>query len=151
MIAAAGRLDDDCEGSCLMSTGLSDSAKALFDSDEYATIATIEPNGQPQLSIVWVGRAGEDILVSTVEGRRKHQNLRRDPRATIIVSPRNAPWIYVEVRGTAEMTTEGARDLIEALSRKYTKDERYSFDDGTDNVRVVVRIKPYKIVEYSGA
>ncbi len=49
------------------------------------------------------------------------------------------------------MTTEGGRDLIEALSRKYTDDDRYSFDDGTDNVRVVVRISPSKIVEYSGA
>jgi PPOX class probable F420-dependent enzyme len=132
-----------------MSVGLSDSAKALFDSAEYATIATIEPSGQPQLSIVWVGRAGDDILVSTVEGRRKHQNLLRDPRATIIVSPKSAPWVYVEIRGTVEITTDGARDLIEALSRKYTKDERYSFDDGTDNVRVVLRIKPIKIVEYS--
>jgi len=69
----------------------------------------------------------------------------------VIVSPRNAPWIYVELRGTVMMTTEGGRDLIEALSRKYTDDDRYSFDDGTDNVRVVVRISPSKIVEYSGA
>jgi hypothetical protein len=48
------------------------------------------------------------------------------------------------------MTTDGGRDLIEALSRKYTDDERYSFDDGTGNVRVVMRITPVRIVEYSG-
>jgi len=51
-----------------MARTLSHSAKALFDSPEHATIATIEPDGQPQLSVVWVGRDGDDILVSTVEG-----------------------------------------------------------------------------------
>lgn len=132
-----------------MAATLSDSARALFDSPEYATIATIEPDGQPQLSVVWVAREGDDILVSTVAGRRKHRNMVRDPRATVIAWPGKAPWIYVELRGTVTMTTDGGRDLIEALSRKYTDDERYSFDDGTDNVRVVVRITPVKIVEYS--
>jgi PPOX class probable F420-dependent enzyme len=132
-----------------MSATLSDSAKALFDADEYATLATIEPDGQPQLSVVWVSRDGDDILVSTVEGRRKHRNMLRDPRATVMLFPRNAPWIYVEVRGTVGMATEGGRDLIEALSWKYTDDERYSFDDGTDHVRLVVRITPSRIIEYS--
>jgi PPOX class probable F420-dependent enzyme len=133
-----------------MAAALSASAKALLDSPEYATIATVEPDGQPQLSVVWVSRDGDDILVSTVAGRRKHRNLLRDPRATVLVFPRNAPWIYLEIRGNVTMTTHGGRDLIEALSRKYTDDERYSFDDGTGNVRVVVRITPVRIVEYSG-
>jgi PPOX class probable F420-dependent enzyme len=133
-----------------MAAALSESAKALLDSPEYATIATVEPDGQPQLSVVWVSRDGDDILVSTVARRRKHRNLLRDPRATVLVSPRNAPWNYLEIRGTVTMTTDGGRDLIEALSRKYTDDERYSFDDGTGNVRVVVRITPVRIVEYSG-
>jgi PPOX class probable F420-dependent enzyme len=133
-----------------MSVHLSDSAKALFDAPEYATIATLEPSGQPQLSVVWVSRDGDDVLVSTVQGRRKHLNLARDPRATIIVWPKNAPWTYVEIRGSVTMTAEGGRELIEALSRKYTDDERYTYDDGTDNVRVVVRITPTRIVEYSG-
>jgi PPOX class probable F420-dependent enzyme len=133
-----------------MAAALSESAKALLDSPEYATIATVEPDGQPQLSVVWVSRDGDDILVSTVAGRRKHRNLLRDPRATVLVFPRNAPWIYLEIRGNVTMTTHGGRDLIEALSRKYTDDERYSFDDGTGNVRVVVRITPVRIVEYSG-
>jgi PPOX class probable F420-dependent enzyme len=133
-----------------MAAALSESAKALLDSPEYATIATVEPDGQPQLSVVWVSRDGDDILVSTVARRRKHRNLLRDPRATVLVSPRNAPWNYLEIRGTVTMTTDGGRDLIEALSRKYTDDERYSFDDGTGNVRVVVRVTPVRIVEYSG-
>ena len=74
-----------------MAATLSASARALFDSPEYATIATIEPDGQPQLSVVWVARDGDDILVSTVEDRRKHRNMVRDPRATVIAWPGKAP------------------------------------------------------------
>jgi PPOX class probable F420-dependent enzyme len=134
-----------------MSARLSPSARAHFDAAEYVTFATIEASGQPQLSIVWVARDGDDLLVSTIEGRRKYRNLRRDPRATVLLCPKDAPWIYIEVRGTATITAEGGRDLIESLSRKYTDDERYTYDDGTDHVRVVVRLTPTHVVEYDGS
>jgi PPOX class probable F420-dependent enzyme len=134
-----------------MKANLSDAARALFDAPEYVTVATLEPSGQPQLSVVWVMRDGEDLLISTIVGTRKHRNWERDPRAALLLTPKDAPWIYVEVRGRVSMTTDGGRELIEALSRKYTGDERYSFDDGTDHVRVVVRLAPEKIVEYNGS
>jgi len=133
-----------------MTSTLSDAARDLFAAREYVTLATIEADGQPHLSVVWAVLDGDDILVSTVEGRRKHANLVRDPRATVLLMPHDRPWIYVEARGTVSMTREGGRDLIERLSHKYTDDERYSFDDGTQNVRVVVRLTPYKVIEYDG-
>lgn len=125
-------------------------ARDLFDTPEYVTVATVEPDGQPQLSIVWVARDGNDLLISTIAGTRKHRNLQRDPRATVLLSPKDRPWIYVEVRGAVTLTTEGGRDLIEALSHKYTTEERYAYDDGTDHVRVVVRVVPIKVVLYDG-
>lgn len=134
-----------------MSTALSPSARALFESAEYVTLATIEPCGQPQLSVVWVGLDREDLLISTIQGTRKHRNLQRDPRATVLLSPAAAPWVYVEVRGVVTITANGGRDLIEALSRKYTGDERYTYDDGTDHVRLVLRITPTHVVEYDGS
>jgi PPOX class probable F420-dependent enzyme len=123
-------------------------ARALFDSAEFATLATIEPDGRPHLSVVWVSRDGDDVLVSTVEGRRKHRNLERDPRCTVLVFPRESPYTYVEVRGTASLSYEGGRELIDEHSRKYRGLDRYPGDDGTANVRVVVRITPDKVVEY---
>jgi PPOX class probable F420-dependent enzyme len=131
-----------------MSAQLPETAKAWFDSAEFATIATIEPDGRPQLSIIWVSRDGDDLLVSTVAGRRKHRNLERDPRTTVLLFPKDAPYSYVEVRGTASMTLEGGRELIDEHARKYTGAERYTADDGTDNVRVVVRITPDKVVTH---
>ena len=131
-----------------MTTTLSDAAKAWFDSAEFATLATIEPDGRPQLSVVWVSRDGDDILVSTVEGRRKHRNLLADPRCTVLLYPKDSPYAYVEVRGTASLTREGGRELIDEHSHKYRGTDRYPGDDGTDNVRVVVRITPDKVIHY---
>ncbi|MEZ5115964.1 MAG: PPOX class F420-dependent oxidoreductase [Candidatus Nanopelagicales bacterium] len=128
------------------STELPPQARAWIDAPEFATIATVEPDGRPHLSVVWVERDGDDLLVSTVVGRRKHRNLVRDPRATVLVSPREQPYSYVEVRGTASLTEEGGRELIDRLNLKYHGVDRYAGDDGTDNVRVVVRITPDKVV-----
>lgn len=127
-------------------TAIPDVAKDWFDSAEFAVIATILPSGQPHQSVVWVERDGDEILVSTVAGRRKHLNLERDPRVSLLVYPRDNPYSYIEIRGTATMTEEGGRALIDRLCHRYTGADRYTMDDGTDNVRVVVRIRPEKVV-----
>lgn len=128
-------------------TALPDAAKTWIDDHEFATIATIMPDGRPQLSVVWIARDGDDLLVSTVKGRRKHLNLERDPRATVLIYPKDSPYTYLEVRGTASMTEEGGRDLIDRLNEAYHPGAgRYTGDDGTENVRVVVRITPDKVV-----
>ena len=91
-------------------------------------------------------RDGNDVLVSTVEGRRKHLNAEADTRCSVIVYPKDNPYSYVEVRGTAEVEDEGARELIDRLCQEYTDNDRYTADDGTDNVRIILRIHPEKVV-----
>lgn len=125
---------------------LSDSARALLDEKNFATVATIQPDGQPQLSIVWVTREGDDVVFSTKEGRRKHLNLVKDPRTTILISPVGNAYQYLEIRGTASLSTEGGDALIDALSVKYTG-KPYSNDEPGD-VRLVVRISADRIVEH---
>ena len=120
--------------------------KAWFDDPEHAVLGTVLPNGWPHLSVVWIARDGDDLLVSTVKGRRKHRNLERDPRVSVLVYPKDNPRSYVEVRGFVTMTEEGGRELIDSLARHYRGQDRYPLDDGTDNVRVVVRITPEKVV-----
>ncbi|MER8100730.1 PPOX class F420-dependent oxidoreductase [Kitasatospora sp. NPDC094016] len=127
-----------------MGVELSGPAKELLDRKSFAVVSTIQPDGSPQSSVVWVTRDGDDILFSTVQGRRKHLNLVRDPRISLVVNPPENPYEYVEVRGSATMTTEGGRELIDELSRKY-RGEEYGFD-GPDDVRVVVRLSPRKVV-----
>ncbi|MFE0045880.1 PPOX class F420-dependent oxidoreductase [Streptomyces albireticuli] len=132
-----------------MSAALSDDLKKLIDdSPVFATVATVQPDGSPQLSVTWVTRDGDDLLISTTVGRRKEKNLRRDPRVSVMINPHNAPYTYAEVRGTATMTAEGGRELIDTLSRKYTGKDYADFNPaaGEDAERVVVRVSPRRVV-----
>lgn len=128
-----------------MTAELNRAQRALFDDKNFAVVATVNPDSQPQLSVVWCKTDGNDVLISTTVDRRKHRNLVRDPRVTILVNPSDNPYSYVEIRGTATLTEEGGRELIDDLAVQYLG-RRYPGDDGTDNVRVVVRITAEHIV-----
>ncbi|MFD7642331.1 PPOX class F420-dependent oxidoreductase [Kitasatospora sp. NPDC059795] len=129
-----------------MGVELADGVKKLLDDKSFAVVTTIQPDGSPQSSVVWVKRDGDDILFSTVQGRRKHLNLERDPRVTLLVNPPESPYQYFEARGEASMTTEGGRELIDELSNKY-RGQDYAWDE-PDAVRVVVRLSPRKVVNH---
>ncbi|AZQ72953.1 PPOX class F420-dependent oxidoreductase [Streptomyces luteoverticillatus] len=132
-----------------MSVVLSEDLKKYIDDNPaFVTVATVQPDGSPQLSVTWVKRDGDDLLFSTTVGRRKERNLRRDPRVTVLVNPPNAPYTYAEVRGSADITTEGGDELIDELSRKYTGKDYADFNPAAkdDAQRVVVRITPRKVV-----
>jgi len=117
-------------------------AKALLDAPEFATVATIEPDGQPQLSVVWIARDGDVPIFSTVPGRRKTDNLERDPRATLLVYPREQPYSYLEVRGSVEILDDPEGALIDELSEKY----RGVPYQGPAEPRVIVRLLPRKVL-----
>jgi PPOX class probable F420-dependent enzyme len=127
-------------------TEIPQQALRLIDGPEFATLATIDSDGQPQLSVVWVAREGGDVLISTVQGRQKHRNLVANPRVSLLIYPRENPYEYLEIRGIASMSELGGRELIDVLNRKYTGGDRYTMDDDTDNVRVVVRVTPQRVI-----
>lgn len=131
-----------------MSAQLSDELKALLDSKVFIGVATIQPDGSPQVSPVWAKRDGDDVLFSTTVDRRKEKNLRRDPRVTVLVQPADNPYAYAEIRGTAEITTEGGQELIDELSLKYTGKKYAEFNPSSadDAERVVVRVRARKVV-----
>lgn len=128
---------------------MSEDAKRLLNEPEYAVLATVEPDGRPQLSVVWVARSHDDVLISTVRGRRKEVNLRRDPRATLLVYPADDPQEYVEVRGSVTVEDDPTGSLIQALSHKYTGGP-YTEDEGTDHERVILRLRPEYVVHRQG-
>ncbi|MFD9813684.1 PPOX class F420-dependent oxidoreductase [Streptomyces sp. NPDC059080] len=132
-----------------MTATLSDTLKKLLDTPVVVTLATVQPDGSPQLSPVWVLREGEELLISTTRGRRKTRNLVRDPRATILVQPPGAPYVYAEIRGTATLTADD-RGLIDELSRRYSGKDFAEFAPGAEaegGERVVIRITPRKAVD----
>ncbi|MEV6318937.1 PPOX class F420-dependent oxidoreductase [Streptomyces sp. NPDC051776] len=131
-----------------MAHALSDELGNLLDQPVFVTLATIQPDGSPQLSVVWVKREGDDLLISTTVGRRKERNIRRDPRVTVLVNPADAPYTYAEIRGTATLTDDPKAELIDDLSLKYAGKPYAEFNPASseDAPRVVVRITPRKVV-----
>jgi PPOX class probable F420-dependent enzyme len=129
-----------------MTNPLPEGARALVDAANFATVATIEPDGSPQTSVVWISREDDTLVFSTVRGRRKAQNMERDPRVSVLVLDHANPYSYLEVRGTVALSEEGGRALIDALAAKYRGLDRYPWDDGTDNVRVVCRVQAARVV-----
>jgi PPOX class probable F420-dependent enzyme len=131
-----------------MPAALSDRLKSVLDGPVFVVLGTVQPDGSPQMSPVWVKRDGDDILVSTTVDRRKKQNLDRDPRVAVVVQVPDSPYEYAEIRGTAEMTTEGGQQLIDELSLKYTGKKYSEFNPASaqDAERVVVRVRARKVV-----
>jgi PPOX class probable F420-dependent enzyme len=102
---------------------LSDAALALLESDAVATVATIDADGSPHLSLAWVGIEGGEVVFGTLDDQRKLANLRRDPRIAVsLQSDRVNPWglrEYLVLEGTARVTAGGAPELLQRLARTY--------------------------------
>jgi PPOX class probable F420-dependent enzyme len=122
-----------------------DRARALFDGPNHVAVATIDPGGRPQTSLVWARTDGGDVLFSTIKGRRKYANLTRDPRISALVFDAADPYTYAEVRGTATITDDPDAELINELALKYTGQP---FGERPGEQRVIVRIAPDKVVLY---
>ena len=108
-------------------------------------VATLMPDGRPQLTQTWVDTDGKHVLINTVEGFQKVRNLRRDPRVTLNVCDPDEVTRYVEVRGrVVDITAEGGAEHIETLAQRYTG-QAYVWYGGRDQVRLVVSIEADKV------
>ena len=130
-----------------MAIALSQATLRLLDGRNYAVLATVNPDGSPQTSVMWIGRDGGDLLFSTVEGRVKHRNMLRDPRVSVTVIDSSDPENYVEFRGRVSMTPDTGRALDTRLSWKY--DGKDPGEDQPGAVRVAVRLVVEKAAGYA--
>ncbi|MET9070028.1 PPOX class F420-dependent oxidoreductase [Streptosporangium sandarakinum] len=134
-----------------MSVTLSDSARQILDAPNIGVLATLNPDGSPQTSVVWVGTDGDDVVISSQAGRRKILNLERDPRASLSVFDLSDPERYIEIRGLATVTEDEGRRLAVELAEKYEGaggGEEY-LRLPPENVRVVIRITPRRVLGYA--
>src|ERR1041385_3889801 len=92
----------------------------LFDKKAFANLATMMPDGTPQVTPVWVDYDGTHVIINSARGRQKDKNLRSNPAvAMAIVDPDN-PYRYLEVRGqVTEITEDGADEHIDKMAKKY--------------------------------
>jgi PPOX class probable F420-dependent enzyme len=121
----------------------------LFEGTAHGVIATINPDGTPHQSVVWVDHDDDHVLVNTALGRRKVKNLQRDPRVDVLVVDPDEPERYIEVSGECVAITEdGADEHDDKLWRRYKGEPK---PDGVhaDLTRVVLRIEPQDVFERS--
>ena len=113
-------------------------------------LATLMPDGSPQMTQTWVDTDGTHVLINTVEGHQKVRNMRRDPRVAVNVADPENPSRYYGVRGeVADITEDGAREHIEQLAQRYLGGP-YPWFGGRDQVRLLVRITPDRVTSPQG-
>lgn len=117
----------------------------LFRKRSFAHVATIMPDGSPQVTPVWIDYDGRYILINTAKGRVKDRNMRRDGRVALsILDPEN-PYRRLQVRGrVVQITEEGAREHIDALAAKYWGVDK-PFTHLPGEVRVIFKIEAEQI------
>ncbi len=101
--------------------------QALLDKPNHAVCTTLTEDGAAHSAVVWVDVQDGALAVNSAVGRAWPNNLERDPRITVLVYDEDNPYDYVEVRGTARGTTEGADAHIDRLAKKYIGADEYPF------------------------
>jgi len=124
---------------------LSEAVRKLLEQPNFGHLATVMPDGSPQVTTVWVDTDGEHILVNTAEGRQKPRNVQRDGRVAIDIYDQSNPYRQATIRGKiVEMTTDGADAHADRLAKKYLGQDTYPFRRPGER-RVVLKIAPTSI------
>lgn len=113
--------------------------RKLLEDPNYAVVSTLNPDGSILSTVVWVNEVDGQVAVNSAKGRRWPTNLERDPHVTVLVYEQGNPYDYVEIRGTATGTTEGADEHINALTKKYIDQDEYPFrQPGEERIKFVI-------------
>jgi|SRR5262250_1800266 len=118
---------------------LPQSVKKLLQDKAYGHVVTFNALGKPQLTMVWMDVDGDEVLFNTSEGRRKSQNLRRDPGIIVSVQDRNHPQAYAVFHGKGRVTEAGADEHIDKLAKRFLGADKYPFRQPGEK-RLIVRI-----------
>jgi PPOX class probable F420-dependent enzyme len=127
-----------------MAEQLPDKYADLFQKKAFANLGTLNPDGSPQVTPVWVDYDGEYVRINSARGRVKDRNLRRDPRVALSIQDPENPYRYLEIRGkVVEITEKGADDHINKLAKKYLGKDEYPYRQPGEQ-RVLYKIEPLK-------
>jgi PPOX class probable F420-dependent enzyme len=118
---------------------LNDRAIKLLAGKNFGYLATINRDGTPHVTPVWVDREDEFILVNSKVGRTKINNIKRNPKVAIAITDASNQYNMVTYRGTVvDQTTKGAKEHNEKLYKKYIGGDK----NPPDEPRILVKIRP---------
>jgi PPOX class probable F420-dependent enzyme len=116
-----------------------------IDKPAFAQVATLNADGSPQVTPMWVDFDGTNILVNTARGRVKARNFERSPRVALAISDPQNPYRYLGIQGrVVEMTEAGADAHIDKMAKKYMGKDSYPYRTPEEK-RVIVKIAPEKV------
>jgi len=125
-----------------MSSPIPEKYRDLFQKRAFASLATLMPDGRPQVTPVWCDYDGEYVIFNSAKGRQKDRNVRRDPRVAMTVVDPDNPYRYLEIRGrVAEITEQGADEHINKMAKKYLGVDKYPYAQPGE-VRLMYKVKP---------
>ena len=117
----------------------------LLTKPAFAHLATLNADGSPQVTPVWVDFDGTNVVVNTARGRVKDKNLAREPRVALSIADPENPYRYLGIQGrVVEMTEQGADAHIDKMAKKYLGKDSYPFRTPGEQ-RVIVKIAPQKV------
>ena len=111
----------------------------------FGFLATLMIDGSPQLTPIWFNTDGTHILINSAKGRVKDRNMQRDQRVAFVIIDPNDPYRYIQIRGiVVDITTQGAKEHIDKLSKKYTGRDKYTLG-AAGEIRVTYKIIPQNV------
>jgi PPOX class probable F420-dependent enzyme len=130
---------------------LSQAVRYILDGPHLSVLATIDPDGKPQTSVIFVKQDGDHILFSTIKGRRKTTNLGHDPRATLLIHglPVERPNYagdgpnYASISGTVQLTDDPHGEFHQEMYDLHMGGATPPPEPGVQ--RVIARIVPQRI------
>jgi PPOX class probable F420-dependent enzyme len=122
-------------------TELTDAERRFLENPFVGVVTTLQPDGSPQSTVVWVDVDEEGVSINTAYGRVKPRNLAHDPRLSLVVVDPNDPYRWFKVLGAGRLVDEGADEQIDRLSKKYTGRDVYANRQPGEK-RISVRITP---------
>jgi len=127
-----------------MASNIPDKYLDLFQKKAFANLATLMPDGSPQVTPVWIDFDGTHVIVNSARGRQKDKNMQANSRVALSILDPDNPYRYLEIRGKVDaITEEGADAHIDKMAKKYMGKDTYPYRNPAE-VRVLYKILPTK-------
>lgn len=130
-----------------MTAPIPESHRDILEKKSLAHLATLMPDGSPQVTPVWCDFDGTHVRINSAKGRRKDLNIRREPRVSLSLCDPDNPYRYLEIRGeVVDISEVGADAHIDQLAHKYLGVDEYPHRRA-EEVRVIYKIAPKRFTK----